>query len=60
MFADFLSWFMVIFGLAGAAVSLPAWLWWSKVTDRTLIGLTLVLSWLALTFSGLTALAANN
>lgn len=58
-FAAVVAWFMVIVGLLGAAVSLPMWLWWSKVTDRHLIGLTLVLSWLALTFSGLTALAAK-
>lgn len=58
-FASFIAWFMVVIGLVGALVSLPAWLWSAKITDRHLIGLTLVLSWLALTFAGLTALAAK-
>lgn len=49
------SWIMLIVGLGGFAISFPLWLK-GKVDDRTMIGMTLALSWAALWYSALTTL----
>lgn len=50
-----LSWAMLVIGLVGFAVSFPLWLK-GKLSERTMIGITLALSWAALWYSALTSL----
>lgn len=49
------SWTMLTVGLVGFAVSFPLWLK-GKLDERTMIGVTLALSWAALWYSALTTL----
>lgn len=50
-----LAWALLIFGAVGLVLTLPAWLlgW---VDNRALLGVTLVLSWLALVYPAIVAL----
>lgn len=50
-----LSWAMLIISIGGFLVSFPLWLT-NRMSDRTMIGTTLVLSWAALWFSAITTL----
>lgn len=50
-----MAWSLMAFSVAGMGVSMY---WWArdKITTRAMVGLTLGLSWLALTYSAITTL----
>ena len=50
-----ISWTMLIAGTIGGAVSMWAWRQ-DKINEKQMVGLTLLLSWLALVFSAITTL----
>lgn len=52
---ELVSWVMLVVGLIGFGISFPLWLK-GKIDERTMIGLTLALSWAALWYSALTTL----
>jgi uncharacterized membrane protein len=45
-----LAWFFLVVSLVGFFVTFPLWLF-NMVSDRTLLGITLVLSWAALWYA---------
>lgn len=55
---DLFSWFLLAVGVVGFLVTFPLWLR-NKLTDRAMIGITLVLSWAALWYAAYTALIAK-
>lgn len=52
---ELVSWAMLAIGVVGFVVTFPLWLK-DRLSDRTMIGITLVLSWAALWYSALTSL----
>lgn len=49
-----IAWLLLLGSTAGLAVTVPLWLL-DLISDRAMLGLTLVLSWLALMFEAFTA-----
>jgi hypothetical protein len=43
---------MLVFGLIGSVVSVPLWAM-NKINDRQMIGITLILSWMALWYTAI-------
>lgn len=50
-----LSWAMLVVGIVGFLVTFPLWLL-GLINDRTMLGLTLVLSWAALWYAAVIAI----
>lgn len=50
-----LAWVMLVAGLVGFAVTFPLWLF-GGLSDRAMLGITLVLSWAALWYAGYVAI----
>lgn len=50
-----LSWIMLGAGLVGFAVTFPLWLT-NRIGDRTMLGITLALSWAALWYEAFNAI----
>lgn len=50
-----ISWALLVVGVLGFLISFPLWLL-RKLSDRAMIGITLVLSWAALWYSAYLAL----
>lgn len=49
------AWAMLVVSVAGFFISFPLWLT-NRITDRAMLGLTLILSWAALWFSAYIAI----
>jgi hypothetical protein len=49
------GWFLTVASLLGGIVCLYLW-WTDTISDRAMLGITLALSWLAITISGATFL----
>lgn len=52
---ELLSWVLMGASFIGLAITFPMWIR-HKIDERAMIGLTLVLSWLALSYAAITAL----
>lgn len=51
-----IAWVMLISGLLGLGITFPMWIL-GMISDRTMLGITLALSWLALLYEGFNAVA---
>lgn len=53
--SELVAWAMAIIGVVGFLVSFPLWLT-GRIDDRTMLGVTLVLSWAALWYAAFIAI----
>lgn len=53
-----ISWFFFILGGTGMVVTFPLWLG-GLISDRAMLGITLILSWLAILVPGFNAIVLN-